>query len=459
MICAQLSEPSWRESLMRIAAPAVFIICALLFGLTFRQYAISSVHRPVGTCGALRSILPPVFNEEPTSPHDFARELLERGGVYVYDSSSFAPGGELIRKASEVDRVRARMPVHYGVEILLIRALQDSPYLTNDPARAQLFVVPQFSSVEHLRCTDGGKYWNPCDDDVARYYLMPIIRGVQETATYKRRGGSDHLWIFSMDFGMDRFEGVSDALQSNWYWGYYGPHNNHLAVPSPVSTILSADVVQSAVYSPNSDYAGTVDALAHPGFEGVASGLCEHARPRSTTYLAVFAGTLEQAGLPSYSHGIRQELAALYPESQASETRVLVREPSPDFYALVRDSLFCLCPPGLAPWTQRVYDVMAAGCIPVLIDDPGFNMVLPFEAWIDWSIMTVIIPRSQLRDIPALLEAIPAAEVCEKRRYMVKALPKLMWGLNPDGVLEMALADAWRAIRGSVLAESPQPPV
>lgn len=54
---------------------------------------------------------------------------------------------------------------------------------------------------------------------------------------------------------------------------------------------------------------------------------------------------------------------------------------SSNYVQEVRQSVFCLCPRGFAPWSQRLYDSIMLGCIPIIIAD---DIVLPFEDIIDY---------------------------------------------------------------------------
>mmetsp|Transcript_105943 Transcript_105943/g.341794 ORF Transcript_105943/g.341794 Transcript_105943/m.341794 type:complete len:459 (-) Transcript_105943:18-1394(-) len=62
---------------------------------------------------------------------------------------------------------------------------------------------------------------------------------------------------------------------------------------------------------------------------------------------------------------------------------------------LLGESRFCLVPKGLGYWTHRLFEVIRAGCIPVILSD---HVVLPFQgvAGIDWTHFSVKWPEEQI---------------------------------------------------------------
>ena len=86
-------------------------------------------------------------------------ELVRDGGVYIYPTDTLAPPPALLPGHSDhsplfpysngdwIDPL-----LQYSVELTLLRALQSSPYITTDPARAKVFVVPQYATLEAHAC-------------------------------------------------------------------------------------------------------------------------------------------------------------------------------------------------------------------------------------------------------------------------------------------------------------------
>lgn len=91
--------------------------------------------------------------------------------------------------------------------------------------------------------------------------------------------------------------------------------------------------------------------------------------------------------------------------------------PSKDYLQEVRDSIFCLCPRGFAPWSRRFFDSVALGCIPVVIAD---NIELPFEEFIDYRKFTVKVMESDIVNLKDILLSIPKERILEMFRELRK---------------------------------------
>jgi len=66
---------------------------------------------------------------------------------------------------------------------------------------------------------------------------------------------------------------------------------------------------------------------------------------------------------------------------------------------------FCLCPLGIAPTTRRLFESVAAGCIPVVVAD---GLHVPFEETVDVDSVVVRVREKCAPWMPELLDAIEA---------------------------------------------------
>ena len=62
----------------------------------------------------------------------------------------------------------------------------------------------------------------------------------------------------------------------------------------------------------------------------------------------------------------------------------------------ISSSVFALCPEGYFPWTPRIYESIILGAIPFLLAD---GIVLPFERFIPWRLMTVKMNVSHVHEM------------------------------------------------------------
>eukprot|EP00933_Yihiella_yeosuensis_P075322 TRINITY_DN84652_c0_g1_i1.p1 TRINITY_DN84652_c0_g1~~TRINITY_DN84652_c0_g1_i1.p1 ORF type:complete len:538 (-),score=59.69 TRINITY_DN84652_c0_g1_i1:243-1856(-) len=65
----------------------------------------------------------------------------------------------------------------------------------------------------------------------------------------------------------------------------------------------------------------------------------------------------------------------------------------PDYYELIGRCVFCFVPKGLGYSSQRLYEVMFAGCVPVILSD---GIGLPFADLLDWTTFSVKWPMDDL---------------------------------------------------------------
>lgn len=299
-------------------------------------------------------------------------ELLAEGGVYIYPTDALAPSVALSPRHSALfpysngDWIDPLM--QYSVEVALISALQGSPYITNDPASAKVFVVPQYATLETHSCLYAtlpipANRLRNCAANVSRDYLLPIIESVKTSPWYKKNNGSDHFWIFPWDESWDLFPGVPEALTSNHFFGYFGSPANLVAVPVTARFAGEPeDAERNLLLGGTSNRSYMAEGLRHPHAQRFCSTLPSH------KYLASFAGTVWPSR--KYSRGLRQDLLEKFPLDKAEQTGVAFIDKHmevADYRQLLRESIFCLSPQGWTPWSQRLFFAISTGCIPVSV--------------------------------------------------------------------------------------------
>eukprot|EP00929_Paragymnodinium_shiwhaense_P104858 TRINITY_DN69640_c0_g1_i1.p1 TRINITY_DN69640_c0_g1~~TRINITY_DN69640_c0_g1_i1.p1 ORF type:complete len:284 (+),score=45.17 TRINITY_DN69640_c0_g1_i1:629-1480(+) len=94
---------------------------------------------------------------------------------------------------------------------------------------------------------------------------------------------------------------------------------------------------------------------------------------------------------------------------------------SREFSSWSKRSKFCLVVDGHWPSTTRLADVIAHGCVPVVISN---RVELPFDDLIDWSKVVLLLRESDLADLPQLLLT-SVASLPELRRHLPDAAQAL----------------------------------
>ncbi|CAL1165889.1 unnamed protein product [Cladocopium goreaui] len=70
-----------------------------------------------------------------------------------------------------------------------------------------------------------------------------------------------------------------------------------------------------------------------------------------------------------------------------------------EYFERIGDCHFCFAPKGLGYWSNRLYEVLFAGCIPVILSD---HIGLPFDDIVDWGSFSLKWPMAEVG--PALAE-------------------------------------------------------
>jgi hypothetical protein len=96
-------------------------------------------------------------------------------------------------------------------------------------------------------------------------------------------------------------------------------------------------------------------------------------------------------------------------------------------------STFCLAPRGDTASSRRVYEAIAAGCIPVIIAD---KLQLPFERRLKYEEFTLRISEADALARPLRLlkrlRAMPAPRIREMQQKLRQARPAFLWHTDPS---------------------------
>lgn len=71
-------------------------------------------------------------------------------------------------------------------------------------------------------------------------------------------------------------------------------------------------------------------------------------------------------------------------------------------------STFCLCPLGWAPWSPRLVESVALGCIPVIIAD---GIRLPFPSAVPWAEISLTVAENAVDKLGEILEHVAATNL------------------------------------------------
>jgi hypothetical protein len=71
-------------------------------------------------------------------------------------------------------------------------------------------------------------------------------------------------------------------------------------------------------------------------------------------------------------------------------------------------SVFCLCPLGWAPWSPRLVESVALGCVPVIIAD---GIRLPFSSAVNWAEISLTVAERDVEKLGTILEHVAATNL------------------------------------------------
>lgn len=105
-------------------------------------------------------------------------------------------------------------------------------------------------------------------------------------------------------------------------------------------------------------------------------------------------------------------------------------------------SKFCLCPLGWAPWSPRLVESVALGCVPVIIAD---SIRLPFPSAVPWADISLTVAENDVDKLGDILEHVAATNLSSIQRNLwdpqvMKALQFYNPMLEGDATWQVLLA-------------------
>lgn len=167
-----------------------------------------------------------------------------------------------------------------------------------------------------------------------------------------------------------------------------------------------------------------------------SDGLVIGKNPRTKHYLASFIG----AFMPHYltDSRCRLELHEKNPaffiritgdawhfdkvESYRPDTDARAREQHEAirlYNEVLSESVFALCPAGAGRNTIRLWEALAVGAVPVLVDEPPAFPEGPSLPQIDWTQIVIQLTPEDIPDLPRILRAFSFEEIRERQRLAI----------------------------------------
>ncbi|KAG6438346.1 hypothetical protein SASPL_103286 [Salvia splendens] len=311
--------------------------------------------------------------------------------IYVYDLPAKFNRDWLRRSGGE------RCSSHlFAAEVAIHRALMSCEARTLEPRQADFFFVPVYVS-----CNFSEVNGFPAIGHARSLIAAAIEHVSSQFPFWNRSRGSDHVFIASHDFGScfhtmeDRAksEGVPEILRNSIIlqtFGVKGEHPcqevEHVVVPP----YISAESVDATLKS--SPVNGRRDIFAF--FRGKME---VHPKNVSGRF---------------YSKRVRTAILRRYGNDGRFYLR---RHRFAGYQSEIARAKFCLCPLGWAPWSPRLVESVALGCVPVIIAD---GIRLPFPDAVRWADISLTVAEADVDKLGGMLEHVAATNLTAIQRNL-----------------------------------------
>ncbi|CAK9000201.1 unnamed protein product [Durusdinium trenchii] len=309
--------------------------------------------------------------------------------VYVYDEEEVPQLKPLLRSQIYCSRGQ------WGTDVQVHDYFFASDLQTDDPDEADFFFVPGYAI-----CVLEGNLYSLDEVDELYKDLVTAL------PYFNASGGRDHIFVFGSGMAQSVFQS----------WEEYIPQ-----------TELFNDFAWVAIppYRPFKDIVipGSLDLI-----EVIAA--LEKSKPlHERRFLSAFFGRADVARGPHPWVGgvdVRKELLALRELPGTEDMKFGDGATLEVMHEAYGDAKFCFVPRGKSGWSLRFFEVIFAGCIPVMISD---KWELPFEDFLDVTRFVIKWPSTQIGpQLIAYLRSLPDSTVQE---YMDEAKKIRCWYFYP----------------------------
>ncbi|XP_057800781.1 probable glucuronoxylan glucuronosyltransferase IRX7 isoform X2 [Salvia miltiorrhiza] len=308
--------------------------------------------------------------------------------IYVYDLPAKFNGEWLANERCSRHLFAAEVAIH--------RALMNSEVRTFDPWQADFFFVPVYVSCNFSQVNGFPAIGH------ARSLMASAIQHVSSQLPFWNRSlGADHVFVASHDFGscfhtmedMAIAEGVPEFLRNSIILQTFGVEHKH-----PCQEV--ENVVVPPYVSPESVRA-TLEASPLTGRRDI---------------FAFFRGKMEvhpkNVSGRYYSKRVRTTILRKYGNDRRFYLR---RHRFAGYQSEIARSKFCLCPLGWAPWSPRLVESVALGCVPVIIAD---GIRLPFPGAVPWAEISLTVAEADVDKLGGILAHVAATNLTAIQRNL-----------------------------------------
>ncbi|KAF3454917.1 hypothetical protein FNV43_RR05365 [Rhamnella rubrinervis] len=284
----------------------------------------------------------------------------------------------------------------FASEVAIHEALLTSDTRTFDPYEADFFFVPVYVS-----CNFSTVNGFPAIGH-ARPLLASAVQLIStEYPFWNRTHGSDHVFVASHDFGacfhtmedVAIADGVAEFLKKSIILQTFGVRYNH-----PCQDV--ENVVIPPYISPAS----------------IRTTLEKSPENLRRDIFAFFRGKMEvhPKNVSGRFYG-RRVRTMIWRRYNGDRRFYLQRNRYAGYQSEIVRSVFCLCPLGWAPWSPRLVESVALGCVPVIIAD---GIRLPFPDAVNWPEISLTVAEKDVGKLGIILEHVAATNLTAIQRNL-----------------------------------------
>ncbi|KAJ4835124.1 hypothetical protein Tsubulata_046698, partial [Turnera subulata] len=279
--------------------------------------------------------------------------------------------------------------------------IRESRFLTPDPSKAHLFIVPVPCQNPHVL---GRRY-----EDLTIPLRDLVTRLITKYPYWNRTSGADHVFVTCRDSGVIATEQLAILLK-----------NSIRVICSP-----SYDTK----YVPHKDV--SLPQISQPFLHPAAGS-----DTRNRTMLAFWTGR--------HSSRLRRNLVKVWENDASFDIQSnCLPQCQEKFY----NSKFCICPKGRRSQVlgSRMAYSIRYGCVPVIMAD---QYVRPFDDVLQWSKFSVILKENDVDNLKKILEGISDAEYRALQANTIKVQKHFQWNSPPVRLdaFHMVMFELWQRL-------------
>lgn len=285
----------------------------------------------------------------------------------------------------------------FAAEVAIHKTLSNNLDIrTFDPYEADFFFVPVY-----VACNFSTVNGFPAIGH-ARSLLASAVQLISSNYPFWNRSqGSDHVFVASHDYGacfhaMENRaveDGIPEFLKKSIILQTFGVKHEH-----------PCQAVENIVIPP----------YVSPG--SVRSTLQKTPLTGRRDIWVFFRGKMEvhpkNVSGRYYSKKVRTEILRKF---GGDRRFYLQRHRFAGYQSEIVRSVFCLCPLGWAPWSPRLVESVALGCVPVIIAD---GIRLPFRTAVPWPDISLTVAEKDVSKLGNILDDVAATNLSAIQRNL-----------------------------------------